>query len=152
MYVQSFKSVVKLKVISFKDKFSKAQSLDTTGYFLLFQLQTSHVLSHPFEPLSPGFLIPPTKSYIICPRNTLALFFFYFFFQFLSSFPVFMSPLLLSQHLPLIFLLSITLLSLLITTCSGLPGNLLTSFFSPSYFCHRNFFSPLKYYILSHLS
>lgn len=62
-----------------KTSFSKAQILDTAGYFLLFQLQNSHVLLYPFEPLSSGFLISPIKPYITGPHNTPVLFLFIIF-------------------------------------------------------------------------
>lgn len=126
MYDQSSKSVVKLKVSSFKGKSFKSTN---SGHQRIFQLQNPCVLFYPSEPPSPGFLISPIKPYIIRAHNSPILFFFLFFFQCLSSLPVFISPLY-SQHLHLLFLLSITLLSLLITTCSDLPANLLTSLFS----------------------
>lgn len=104
-----------------KTSFSKAQILDTAGYFLLFQLQNPCVLLYPFEPLSSGFLISPIKPYIIGPHKTSVLVLFILFpmpilfssFYITTSFST-------SQHL--IFLFSITLLSLLITTCSDLPA------------------------------
>lgn len=126
-YVQSFKSVVKLKVISFKDNFSKAQSLDTTGFFLLFQLQTPMCSFIPLDLFHLAFwflLLNPVSH--VSVTHWLSF----------SSFP---NPYSLFQFLcyhfsfPNIYLWSscfLSLFSLLITTCSGLPGNLLNSLFS----------------------
>lgn len=67
MYDQSSKSVVKLKVTSFKGT--------NSGHQRIFQLQNPHVLFYPSETLSPGFLISPIKPYIIGPHNSPILFF-----------------------------------------------------------------------------
>lgn len=122
LYVQSFKSVVKLKVISFKDKFPKHKVWTPQ-----FQLQTSHVLFHTFEPLSPAsrFLLLNSVSYV--PRNNAGSFSLN---SFSNSFPLFQF---LCHHFSFlnIYLWSSCFLSLslLITTYSGLPGNVLISLF-----------------------
>lgn len=109
--LRTLNQLLKWRSFPSKTSFQRHRVGTTTGYFLLFQLQTSHVLSHAFEPLSPGFLILPTKSYIVCPCNTLALFLlilfpisFHFsgFYVTTSSFPTSTSDFPAFYHPPLI--------------------------------------------------
>lgn len=148
MYDQSYKSLVKLKVSSFNKKLIKGTNSGHHRIVVTFPVTKNSMSCYSFEPLIPGFLISPIKPYITGPHNTPVLFLFLFFpmlilfsrFYITTYFSTSTSDLPAFYHSPLI------------TDNHMLWSASKSYLFFSSYFSHRNFFSPLKYHILSHFS
>lgn len=146
MYDQSYKSVVKLKVFSFKEKFIKGTNSAPQDSFYFSSYKTSMSCFTPlnlFHLASWFLLLNPTSQGPIIHQ---VLFLFFPVFILFSSFYITTYFSTSTSNLPAFYH------SPLITDNHMLWSSSISYLFFPLYFSHRNFFSPLKYYILSHFS